>query len=147
MNTLAKLMTAAAVAGICAVPMATPSQAATWHGHRWHGGRTAAAVMGFGAGALAGAAATAAYGPGYDYGPGYGDYAYADPGYGAADPGYGAYAYEPPAYGASAYAYDPRGPKVSYPWAYGTVNNSDVNAHLCTLSPASTAYVPCLNQP
>ena len=71
MNTFAKLATAAAVAGALAVPMATPSQAA-WNHH--HGDRGAAAAIGFGAGALVGAAAAnAAYGPGYyDNGYAYG---------------------------------------------------------------------------
>lgn len=128
MNTFAKLATAAAVAGLMAVPMATPSQAA-WSHHHWRGDRGAAAAIGFGAGALVGAAAAnAAYGPGYydegDAGPGYNSYAYAEPGYG----GYG--------YGAN----------PAYPRAYGTVNNSAVNEQECSMSPGSTGYTPCLNQ-
>jgi hypothetical protein len=109
MNTFAKLATAAAVAGALAVPMATPSQAAWRH----HGGGAAAAI-GFGAGALIGAAAAnAAYGPDYyGYGPSY---------------GYDSYAYEP-VYG----AYD-----------YGPRYRGNINEHLCTMSPGSVNYVPC----
>ena len=92
MNTFAKLATAAAVAGALAVPMATPSQAA-WH---HHGDRGTAAAIGFGAGALVGAAAAnAAYGPGYyDNGYGYDSYAY-DPAPAYAAPAYRAYDYAP----------------------------------------------------
>jgi hypothetical protein len=131
MKTFAKLAAAAALTGALAVSMASPSQAAWRHHGNWsHGDRGAAAAIGFGAGALVGAAAAnAAYGPGYyDYGyagPGYDSYAYAGPGY----------AYAAPVYG----------PEATYP--YGRVNNSNINEHQCTLSPASTNYVPCLNNP
>jgi hypothetical protein len=121
MNTFAKFATAAAVTGLMAVPMATPSQAAWSQHHHWRGDRGAAAAIGFGAGALLGAAAAnAAYGPTY-YGPtdGYNDYAYAGP-------GYGAYAYAP-AYRA------------------GWVSGSAINEHQCTMSPGSVNYVPCVN--
>jgi hypothetical protein len=116
MNTFAKFATAAAVAGALAVPMATPSQAA-WH---HHGDRGAAAAIGFGAGALVGAAAAnAAYGPGY-YDNGY---------------GYDSYASEPaPAYGAYDYAPAYRGDRV---------NSSTINEHQCMMSPGSVNYVPC----
>jgi hypothetical protein len=125
MNTFAKLAGAMAVTGLMAVPMATPSQAA-WHGgHHW-GGRGAAAAIGFGAGALVGAAAAnAAYGPDYyygsgpDYGYGYDDYAYAGPGY-------------------DAYAYSPG-------YRHGWVSSSTAREYQCTLSPGSQAYVPCDN--
>jgi hypothetical protein len=122
MNTFAKLATAAAVAGMMAVPMATPSQAAWSHRHHWRGDGGAAAAIGFGAGALLGAAAAnAASGPTY-YGPDY---------------GYAGYAYEPaPAYGAYAYA-----PTYRSGWA----GSSAVNEHLCTQSPGSVNYVPCDN--
>lgn len=124
MNTFAKLAGAVAVAGMMAIPMATPSQA-SWHGgHHW-GDRGAAAAVGFGAGALIGAAAAnAAYGPDY-YGPGYGynDYAYAEP-------GYNDYAYAAPA--------------RAYRGQWG-VSNSTINEYQCTLSPGSQAYVPCAN--
>ncbi|MGN6569948.1 MAG: hypothetical protein ACTHLO_00860 [Pseudolabrys sp.] len=120
MNTFAKIATAAAVAGALAVPMATPSQAA-WH---HHGGRGAAAAIGFGAGALVGAAAAnAAYGPGYyDNGYGYDSY--------AAEPG--------PSYD-EGYAYAPAYRGYGY-------NSSTVREHQCMLSPGSTNYVPCDNK-
>jgi hypothetical protein len=119
MNMFAKFATAAAVAGALAVPMATPSQAA-WRHH--HGGNGAAAAIGFGAGALIGAAAAnAAAGPGY-YDNGY-----------AYDRGYDSYAYDP----APAYEYAP---------AYRTGwNASDMREQQCTLSPGSVNYVPCDN--
>jgi hypothetical protein len=123
MNTFAKLATAAAVAGALAVPMATPSQAA-WNHH--HGDRGAAAAIGFGAGALVGAAAAnAAYGPGYyDNGYAYGG-------------GYDSYAAEPaPVYG----AYD-SAPAYRGGWA----NSSSINEHQCMMSPGSVNYVPCDN--
>jgi hypothetical protein len=64
MRTIIKYATAAALTGALAVAMATPSQA--------RHGRNAAAIGGFAAGAVVGAAAAnAAYGPYYDYGPGY----------------------------------------------------------------------------
>jgi hypothetical protein len=85
MRTFIKYAGAAALAGTLAIAAATPSQARPWH----HGG--GAAVAGFAAGALIGAAAANSYyGPDY-YGPGYAydsDYAY------AASP-YDSYAYEP----------------------------------------------------
>jgi len=118
MNTFAKFATAAAVAGALAIPMATPSQAG-WH---HHGGRGAAAAIGFGAGALIGAAAAnAASGP-----------AYYDNGY-----GYDSYAYEPaPSYD-DGYAYAP---------AYRGYNPSNVREHRCMLSPGNPNYVPCDNK-
>jgi hypothetical protein len=90
MRTLSKYAAAATLTGALALVAATPSQA-RWHGH-WHGHNGAAAVIGFGAGALLGAAAastanSAYYGPDY-YGPNY------------YRPGYGGYAYE-------GYAYEP----------------------------------------
>jgi hypothetical protein len=85
MKTFTRYAGAVALAGAFALAAATPSQA-RWHGR--HGG--GAAVAGFAAGALIGAAAANSYyGPDY-YGP---DYAYA-PGY-AYEPGYDSYAYEP----------------------------------------------------
>jgi hypothetical protein len=115
MNTFAKYATAAAVVGALAVPMATPSMA-------WHGRNTAAAV-GFGAGALVGAAASAAaphygyYEPGYAYAPGY--------------------AYEPgPAVDAYAYAPTPR---------YRGYGASDWNERACMTSPGSLMHEPCNN--
>ena len=95
MRNIAKFATAAELVGAMAIAT-TPSQA--------EHGRNAAAAIGFGAGALVGAAAasSAYYGP--DYGPAYygGGYAY-EPGYAyEAAPAYDvAPAYEP------AYAYEP----------------------------------------
>lgn len=94
MKRMIKYAAVASVAGALALGMAMPTQAAE--------GRNTAAAIGFGAGALVGAAAASAtyhgpYGPGYAYGrPGY---AYG-PAYGQAydrgyAPGYGAYAYSP----------------------------------------------------
>ncbi len=87
MRTFTKYAGAVALAGALAMAAATPSQA-RWNGRgHWHHGG-GAAVAGFAAGALIGAAAANSYyGPDY-YGP---DYAY-DPGY-AASP-YDSYAYE-----------------------------------------------------
>jgi hypothetical protein len=90
MKTILKFAAAATLAGALAAGMGSPAQAR-------HGRNTAAAI-GFGAGALVGAAAVNAAHNGY-YGPRYGaagPYAY---GYGYyAEPGYGAYAYAPDAY-------------------------------------------------
>jgi hypothetical protein len=78
MKTLFKLAAATTLTGALALAAVTPSQA--------RDGRNAAAAVGFGAGALVGAAAASAnngyyYGPGYAYDPGPGyyadDYAYA----------------------------------------------------------------------
>lgn len=79
MKTIMKYAVAAALTGALALAAVTPSEA--------RGGRNAAAAIGFGAGALLGAAiANSGYygGPGY-YGPGY---------YGSG-PYAGPYAYEP----------------------------------------------------
>lgn len=87
-----KFAAAVTVAGALAAGMAVPAQAKD--------GRNTAAAIGFGAGALVGAAVANAnngyyYGPRpYAYQPGY---AYA-PGYMYAEPAYGAYAYVPPSY-------------------------------------------------
>ena len=95
MNRIIKFTAAAAMAGALAVGVSTPSQA--------RHGRNAAAIGGFAAGALVGAAAASAangyYAPGYYVAPG--PYAY-EPAYQFAydyDPGY---AYVP------SYAYVPR---------------------------------------
>jgi hypothetical protein len=92
MNTIFRYATAAALTGAISLAAATPSEA--------RNGRNAAAI-GFGIGAIAGAAiAGSAYNNGY-YGY------YGEPGYAYSDaPGYAydSYAYEPaPAYG---YGYD-----------------------------------------
>jgi hypothetical protein len=78
MRTLSKYVVTAALTGALALAAATPTQA-RWYGHHggWHhGGGAAAAAIGFGAGALLGAAAASAAYPGYYYGPGYYDYGY-----------------------------------------------------------------------
>jgi hypothetical protein len=106
MKTLSKYAVAAALTGALALAAATPSQA-RWYGHGgWHNGGAAAAI-GFGAGALVGAAVTGSAYPGY-YGYGYGY-----------DDGAG-YAYAPgpyETYGDDSYAYAP-GPD-SYAYAPG----------------------------
>ena len=91
MRTFMKYAAVAAFAGALAVASAVPSQARSWHHHRYNGVGVGA---GFVAGALLGAAAVNS---GY-----YGGQGYYDPGY-AYGPDYGAYAYEPaPGYGAAA---------------------------------------------
>jgi hypothetical protein len=88
MKTILKYAAAVALTGALAVAMATPGEA--------RNGRNAAAAIGFGAGALVGAAVAGAaynngyYGPSYGYAPGY----YAEPAYAYEEPGYAGYAYE-----------------------------------------------------
>jgi hypothetical protein len=114
MKTILKYAAAVAVTGALALAAATPGQA--------RDGRNTAAAIGFGAGALVGAAAVSAnnnyyggpgyYDRGYAYGPAYEDRAYV---YERPAPAYvyerraPAYAYDPaPRYSASeAYAYSP----------------------------------------
>jgi len=83
MKRISKYAAAAALTGALALAVATPSHA-RWYGHHWH--NDAGAAIGFGAGALVGAAAANAaynngyygYGPGYAYQPApYNSYAYA----------------------------------------------------------------------
>jgi hypothetical protein len=115
MRTLSKFA-AAAIAGTLALAVATPSEA-RWYGHGgWHHG--GAAAIGFGAGALVGAAAaSAAY-------PGYYDYGYYGPAY--------AYAPGPYDYGYDSYAYVPRA-RYYYSHRGGG----------CIQSPASINYTSC----
>jgi len=116
MRNIAKFAAAATLAGALAVSAATPSQA--------RDGRWGAAAIGFGAGALIGAAVASSaapyyggyYGLGYAYAPGYAyydDYAY-EPGYTyAPSPGYTyapGYAYQP----APMYNYVAPQPRVTY---------------------------------
>jgi len=117
MKTIFKFAAAVALTGALAVAAATPSEARNGH--------NAAAAIGFGAGALVGAAvAGSAYNGGY-YGPGYGYYA--EPGYAYDD----SYAYEPaPAY------YSPA-PRYYYG---GSRYRSGEN---CTASPASSNFGAC----
>jgi hypothetical protein len=79
MNRILKYAMAATLTGALALAAATPSEA--------RGGRNAAAAIGFGAGALLGAAVA---GGGYYGGPGY-----YGPGYYGPEPYAGPYAYEP----------------------------------------------------
>ena len=116
MKTIYRYAVAATLAGALALAAATPSEA--------RGGRNAAAIGGFAAGALVGAAVASSYNNGYYYGPGY------------YDPGY-AYA---PAY-ESDYAYDP-GPVYVQPGPtyysrpyYRSNSNSN-----CNSSPGSPNY-------
>ena len=93
MRTIMKYATAAALTGALAMAAATPSEA--------RNGRNAAAI-GFGVGAIAGAAvASSAYNYGY--------YGYYDPGYAYA-PGY---VYDSEAYAYDTYVYEP-GPRYGY---------------------------------
>ncbi len=127
MKTIFKLAAAATLTGALALAAVTPSEA--------RGGRNAAVIGGFAAGALLGAAVANSNngyydGPGYAYGPSYG-YApgyYAEPGY-AYDSGY---AYE------SGYVYDP-GPRYyrSGPTYYRS------NTSNCGGSPASLNAGSC----
>lgn len=95
MNAIIKYGAAVALTGALALAAVTPSEA--------RGGRNAAAAIGFGVGAVAGAAvASSAYNggyygyydePGYAYAPGY---AYESYGYDSYESyGYDSYAYEP----------------------------------------------------
>lgn len=115
MKTVLKITTAAVLAGAMALAAATTSEA--------RNGRIGAAAIGFGAGALVGAAAASSYNNGYYYGaPGY---AYAPaPAY------YGDYAYEP------APVYVDPGPTYYYsgsPYQGSRSRN-------CTSSPASQNF-------
>jgi hypothetical protein len=99
MKTIMKYAVAAALTGALALAAVTPSEA--------RGGRNAAAAIGFGAGALVGAAivnGNSGYygGPGYGYAPGYGPGYYSEPAYGYQSD----YAYQPePVYVAPRRAY------------------------------------------
>ena len=117
MNKFVKFAGGATLIGALALASAVPSQA--------RDGRNTAAAIGFGAGALVGAAATgAAYNNGY-----YGD----------------AYAYEP------GYAYQPRyvydaDPGYVYdsgPAYYGVTPDYRNHQRDCTVSPASRMYNSC----
>ena len=131
MKTLSKYAVAAVLTGAFALAAATPRQA-RWHGHGgWHNGGAGAAI-GFGAGALVGAAVTGSAYPGY-YGYGYGY-----------DDGAG-YAYAPgpyESYGDDSYAYSP-GPNSN---GYAPGRYSGYRSHQgrsCTQSPASMNYTSC----
>jgi hypothetical protein len=126
MKTLSKYAVAAALTGALALAAATPSQA-RWYGHGgWHKG--GAAAIGFGAGALVGAAVAGATYPGY--------YGY--------DDGAG-YAYAPgpyETYGDDSYAYAPGADS----YAYAPGRYSGYRSHQgrnCIQSPASMNYTSC----
>lgn len=112
MKTFLKIAGAVALTGAIALAAASPSQA--------RDGRYGAAAIGFGAGALVGAAAASSY---YN-----GGYYYGAPGY-AYDPGY---AYEP----AAAPVYVDPGPGYYYsgrPYSRNNIRN-------CTSSPGSQNF-------
>jgi hypothetical protein len=116
MKTIFKYAVAATLAGALALAAASPSEA--------RGGRNAAAIGGFAAGALIGAAVVGSqYNNGY-YGPGY-----YDPGYAYA-PGY---AYE------SDYAYEPAPVYVQPGPTYYSRPYYRSNSN-CNSSPASPSY-------
>ena len=123
MRTISKYAATAALTGALALAAATPSQA-RWHGDGWHNG--AGAAIGFGIGAMVGAAAAnSAYDNGYYYG---------DDGYAYAPDAAYAYDYAAPDYG---YAYVP-GPGWQTP--------SGVASHRgpgCIQSPGSTSFTGC----
>ena len=128
MNNFGKFAVATVLTGAMALAMASPSQA--------RDGRNTAAVVGFGAGALVGAAVASSANRGY-YGSGYYGSGYVEPGY-AYEPAYvddGYYAYEPaPMYRAAPYRAAPR---------YYSRGSSSSQ---CGGSPGSTNYRPCGNQ-
>jgi len=97
MKVIIKYTTAIALTGAVALAAVAPSEA--------RNGRNAAAAIGFGAGALVGAAAaSSAYSSGYYYGP-------------DAEPGY---AYEPAPVYVEPYAYEPAPYYSGYSsWSYG----------------------------
>ncbi len=139
MNRFTKYAGAALLTGALAVAAATPGQARSWHHGGWHGAGAAAAI-GFGAGALIGAAAANNYYDGYAYAPGPDYYA---PGY-AYDQGYAyapAYAYEP----APTYGYEPA-PGYAYSGnaRYGGSRSvSHSQGAGCIQSPGSMNYTSC----
>ena len=120
MKTIYRYAVAATLAGALALAAASPSEA--------RGGRNAAAIGGFAAGALLGAAIVGSqyndgyYGPRYGYGPTY----YSEPGYAYE---YG-YAYEPAPHYYSGPSYYRAGP------SYGGTSS-------CGGSPGSPNYRPC----
>jgi hypothetical protein len=122
MTTIMKYAVAAALTGALAMAAATPGEAGD--------GRNAAAIGGFAAGALVGAAVAGSaynngyYGPGYGYGPGY-----------AYDSGY---AYEPaPTYYGDGYAYEPA------PVYRSRGYYRSQGGQTCGQSPGSMNYTSC----
>lgn len=123
MRTFAKFALAAAVTGAVAMAAASPSEA--------RNGRNTAAAIGFGAGALVGAAA-ASSANGY-YGPSY----YSEPSY-AYEPGYAAYE-------SDYYAYEPA-PRYMGPRYYRSGRNVSTDNSRCGGNPATPGFTPCANQ-
>lgn len=117
MNGFAKFALAAALTGAVGLAAATPSEA--------RDGRNTAAAIGFGAGALVGAAAASSANTNYYYGSGY------------YEPG----AYEP-AYADDYYAYEPA-PVYAPRYRYRTGNTYERG---CGGNPGKSNYVPCGNQ-
>lgn len=126
MRNFGKIAMAVALVGAAALATATPSDA--------RNGRNTAAAIGFGAGALVGAAAVSSANNGY-YGSGYYEPGYAyDSGY--VEPGY---AYQP-AY-ADDYAYEPApvyAPAPRYRYRVGNTYEQT-----CGGNPGKSNYVPC----
>jgi uncharacterized low-complexity protein len=121
MNKIMKMTSAAALAGALALAAVTPGQA--------ENGRNAAAAIGFGAGALVGAAAVnAANNNGY-YGNGY--YA-SEPAY------YGDYAYEPAPVYEAAPVYESA--PVYATRTYYRDGHQMRHVRKCTASPASMSF-------
>jgi hypothetical protein len=118
MNGVSKFALAAVLTGAVALAAATPGEA--------RDGRNTAAAIGFGAGALVGAAVASSANNSY-YGPGY-----YEPGY-AYEP---AYTYEP-----DYYAYEPAPVYRAAPRYYSRGGSSQ-----CGGSPGSVNYRPCGNQ-
>ena len=128
MNGFAKFALAATVTGAMALAAATPGEA--------RNGRNTAAAIGFGAGALVGAAAASSANRGY-YGSGY----YGSGYYGSGNYQRG-YAYEPAYVDDGYYAYEPApmyraAPRYNYRGSSGSQ---------CGGSPGSTNYRPCGSQ-
>lgn len=126
MKIFSKFALAAALTGAVALAAATPGEA--------RDGRNTAAAIGFGAGALVGAAVASSA----NRGPYYGGPGYYEPGY-AYQPGY---AYEPAyTYDSDYYAYEPAPVYRVAPRYYRGGGGSQ-----CGGSPGSTNYRPCGSQ-
>lgn len=136
MNTFTKFALAAAVTGAVALSAVTPGQA--------RDGRNTAAVIGFGAGALVGAAVASNYNNGY----------YGNSGYYAND-GYYGNGYRSRSYYNTGYAYAPA-PVYSYDddYAYAPApvyraapryRTGNTWERTCGGNPGKSNYVPCGN--
>ena len=128
MNRILKYAGAATLTAALAFAAVSPSQA--------RDGRNAAAAIGFGAGAIVGAAAASSYNNGYYGNSGYygNDYAY--------DPGPGYYAAAPVYQAAPVYEDDyAYAPAASYGYRSRSFNHSQGPG--CIQSPGSTNYTSC----